>query len=519
MTVSLVRLDQLYKPDTFDDQKNAAAIAGGEASSVDYADFQEFVLSQIKRIIWGNAAGNWHDDIATVHGGDASLKALYDATDLEEKDFLRWKLNLQDIAVPGAQAYVTLTNAGDPPSEVIAIAVATKGAVSAQLAGAVGSAQLTELSGESPLKPKNLVSIFDATSGDPIMSDDRRVWGLLQVGSAATDGNNFALTGNDLGQITFVRQNATFDDLELCPAADIGGKSINYAYTVRRDLANMPEDALRGDLSEADQIAAGFGGLDSAYDGGHFIEVDGNDIDIRLADTKSFTIRKSGGNVLFTVLRTDAGSADKVQVTGDVDLFDVDAADNDFAQGVKVDTADQAINVGVTAVGVIDSSAIELRATTGAAEVAAPSGNVQFQTVRETTALPLDDATTGAISALKTVFEGSGSFVSVSDALKYAMEKGGVDLGLNVFVAGANYAQGVNIPAATFDLTTHDIDMNTPANVDTFLFLNGRLLYGGNVTTKNDVYPGTTPANGDLKVDFPKGVKSGDVIISIALQQ
>ena len=91
MTVSLVRLDQLYKPDTFDDQKNAAAIAGGEASSVDYADFQEFVLSQIKRIIWGNAAGNWHDDIATVHGGDASLKALYDATDLEEKDFLCWK--------------------------------------------------------------------------------------------------------------------------------------------------------------------------------------------------------------------------------------------------------------------------------------------------------------------------------------------------------------------------------------------------------------------------------------------
>jgi len=518
MTVSLVRLDQLYKPDSFDDQKSAAAIAGGEASSVDYADFQEFVLSQVKRIIHGDAAGNWHDDIATVFGGDASLKALYNQTALEEKDFLRWKLNLQDIAVPGAQAYVTLTNAGDPPSEVIAINVATKGAVVAQLGGAVGSASLTELSGESPLKPKNLVSIFDATTGDPITSSDRRVWGLLQVGSAATDGNNFALTGNDLGQITFVRQNATFDDLELCPAADIGGKSINYSYTVRNDLASMVEDSLRGDLSEADQIAAGFGGLDSAYDGGHYIEVDANDVDIRLADTKKWIFRKSGGNILFQIERNDGGT-DLVQVTGDVDLFDCDAADNNFAQGAAFDTTDQAINVGKTAVGVIDSSAIELRATTGAAEVSAPAGNVQFQTVRETTALPLDDATTGAISALKTVFEGSGAFVSISDALKYAMEKGGVDLDLKIFVAGSNYAQGVNIPAATFDLTTHSIDMNTPANVDTFVFLNGRLLYGGNVTVKNDVYVGTTASAGDLKVDFPKGVKSGDVLISIALQQ
>jgi hypothetical protein len=51
------------------------------------------------------------------------------------------------------------------------------------------------------------------------------------------------------------------------------------------------------------------------------------------------------------------------------------------------------------------------------------------------------------------------------------------------------------------------------------LFLNGRLLYGGNGTTKNDVYAGTAPASGDLMVDFPKGVKSGDVIITLALQQ
>ncbi len=61
--------------------------------------------------------------------------------------------------------------------------------------------------------------------------------------------------------------------------------------------------------------------------------------------------------------------------------------------------------------------------------------------------------------------------------------------------------------------------MNTPSGVDTFVFLNGRLLYGGNATTNNDVYAGTTPASGDIKVDFPGGVKSGDVFIAIQLSQ
>jgi hypothetical protein len=520
MTVSLIRLDQQHSPDVFDDTKSAASIALAETASVDYADFQEYVLSQLKRIIHGDDAGNWHDDIATVFTTPHSLKALGQHTTLDDKQIVLWKMLLQDITVTAAQNFEELDQAGEFPSEVIAILAATNGAVSAQLAGAVGSHSLTEIAGQNALKPKNLVAIFDASSGDPIMSDNRRIWGLLQVGAAATDGNAFAATGNDAAQISFVRQNATFDDLEACPVADIAGKSINYSYTVRNDMASFAEDAWRGDLSEADQIAGGFGGLDAAYDGGEFMEVDASDVDIRLADTKSWVVRKgSGGAILWQVTRTDAGTADVVQIAGAVDTFDVDAADSDFLQGATFDSGGQSINVGTTALGVIDSTSIELRATTGNAEVAAPSGEVQFQTVRETTALPLDDATTGAISALKTVLAGAGTFISVADAIKYAAQQGGVDLSLKIFVAASNYAQGANIPAATFDLTAYSIDMNTPANVDAFIFLNGRLLHGGNVTVKNDVYVGSTASAGDLAVDFPKGIKSGDVLISIGLQQ
>lgn len=62
MGINLQRLDQIAKPDAFDDQKTAAAIATSETSSADYSEFQEYLLSQIKRILYGNKTGNWYDD-------------------------------------------------------------------------------------------------------------------------------------------------------------------------------------------------------------------------------------------------------------------------------------------------------------------------------------------------------------------------------------------------------------------------------------------------------------------------
>lgn len=69
MGTNLQRLDQIAKPDDFDDQKTAAEISTAEVSSTDYAEFQEFVLSQIKRIIHGDHAGNWHDDAGAIPKG------------------------------------------------------------------------------------------------------------------------------------------------------------------------------------------------------------------------------------------------------------------------------------------------------------------------------------------------------------------------------------------------------------------------------------------------------------------
>lgn len=74
---ALKRLRQIAKPDSFDDTLSAAAVAAIEAAASDFHDFQEALLSQLKRIIHGDAAGDWNADPASAFGGDASLKALY----------------------------------------------------------------------------------------------------------------------------------------------------------------------------------------------------------------------------------------------------------------------------------------------------------------------------------------------------------------------------------------------------------------------------------------------------------
>jgi hypothetical protein len=510
MAVSLQRLASLHKPDTFDDTLNAASIAGIESSAVDYSDFLEGILSQLKRIIHGGDSGDWHADV-TSYG---TLKTLGALTALNEKLTLRWRLNTTDIgAITTNAQHTLLDSAGEPPDKVIAIATTVKGAVAAQLAGAVGTAGLDEISGSNTLNPKNLVAIFDGTTGDPILSSGRRVWGLLQVGSAATDGNAFATSGDDQGQISFVRPNSTYDDLELVPAGDMDGETPIYAFSNRDDIDSTAEDVFRGGLASADPTQGVTVSLDAAYDGGNYITADGSDVDVRLADTVSFVVRKSGGNAMLQVTRTDSGT-DTITVTSTTELLDVDATTTDFANDISVDSATQTINIAKTASGVIDSTAIELRATTGDAKIQAASGDLNFVTTRQAS-LPLDDATAGAISALT-----GGPHASVSAAIAHAMTiggSGGLSLSLKVFTAGSNYNQDVNIPAATLDLSSFSIDMNTPSGVDAFIFLNGRLLKGGNVTTQNDIYVGDTAADGDVKVDFPKGIKTGDVLITIGL--
>ncbi len=259
MGKSLQRPDSIAPPESLDDQRTAAQVAATETTAEDLDQFNDGVLSQVKRIIHGDGTGNWYDNPITVHGGDATLYALFNRATLEAKFQIRWRYNLTDVVVGNGHNYVVLDEANQPPDRNISLSPGVRGAVAAQLASTVGLNSLDTIAGQTLVKPKNLVAIFNGDSGDALFSDERQIWGLLQVGVGATDGNPFTLAGNDLGQISFVRFNSTFDDLEACPVADIEDQKIAYAFSERRTLHEFLEEEFRGDVSGAGGGGAGLG--------------------------------------------------------------------------------------------------------------------------------------------------------------------------------------------------------------------------------------------------------------------
>jgi hypothetical protein len=418
----------------------------------------------------------------------------------------------------GAGDQKTLSAAGtETPSETAAVgAGSANGAVVATLTADVGQHALTEVAGLNAITPKTLLLIRDAATFDPVLSGGREVYGLLQAETGVVDGEAFNDTAKQ-AQISFVRQNAAGDDLEACPGADIAGKIINYSYVSRSQSYLLNEqDFLVGTFQDPQSAAATT--LQEAYTAGNQVDVltaEGHLIFNLSQDLTEFRVQRNSTS--FAYLKRDDTLGDSL--TLDLDTLDVNNAnDADFLNGAAFDTGGTTINVGVTA-GQIDATALVARATTGNLTVHSNSGEVQYRDVRETTALPFTDATAGAISALP-----GGPYASISAAIRSALLS--ADLNIYTQVLQASYAQDANVPGSgngnaqdwspVLSFATKSIDMNTPAGVDTLIIYNGAVLFGGNGTTNNDVYVGTTAASGDLKYDFTKGVKSGDTVLALS---
>jgi hypothetical protein len=74
MGESKIRYRVVRVADKTDDQKTAIGILNSLATSVTQEDLQEFILSQIKRIIHGDLPGTWRDDFETT--GILNLQGL-----------------------------------------------------------------------------------------------------------------------------------------------------------------------------------------------------------------------------------------------------------------------------------------------------------------------------------------------------------------------------------------------------------------------------------------------------------
>jgi hypothetical protein len=412
-----------------------------------------------------------------------------------------------DVTVGGTDDYVILA-LGELPSQTVAAigSVTTLGTVAAYDSVFTGNT-LDEVSGTNALNPKNLCIVTDASTGDPILSSGRQIYALFQTESS-TNGSTMTGTTPNRAKLSFVRPNATFDDLEACPAADIQGKTINYATRERVRLEDLTEqDFLKGAV--VDVPAGSTPTRQTIYDNQGVTPVDLTTnaiLDLEGAGLE-WQIRDDLEAILFRIIEGSAGSASKVAVEDDVDEFDVDAVISDFLNGIQVDTgaAGTQINIGTTA-NQIDSG--------GALKVASGgSGDLEMEAAGE---VLFDDTNRGGSTWTATAVKLSETTQEWDD---YETEFGEVSI-FNALVQASQKAARVkgqailqNDVAADTDVdatTSGNLDVDLPdySGVGTFVddcdvYLNGELLRNGaNAAANEDVYPGTTPAQGMLKFEF-----------------
>jgi hypothetical protein len=405
----------------------------------------------------------------------------------------------------GGAGDVVILGTGELPSQLTAAvgAVTSLGTVVVTHGGTFGQHDLTELSGPNDLNPKNLVAIFDGTTRDPILdASDRQIWGLLQGESGLTDGTTITDTTTTRVQFSFVVVNSTGDDLVAVDGADIGGQTINYCFRERVRFEDLTEaDFLKGAIVDTPGSATSVD-RQNVYDNQGTTPVDvttNSTLDLE-GPGLEWLIRDDLEAILFRVLEGSAGGTSEIQFGSDVDVFNNDAVDNDFANGATINSGGtRPIAIGETD-GVIASTAGDLRVF-GTGELLLDDGNFTAEGTWAQAGVKVTEDTT-EITTYETNFGGE---VSLFNAINQA------------------YAQSTarrKVVAVVTTTAAADADVSGPSNdnnidadlgdlsagtfvTDYDIYLNGVLLRNGaDASANHDVYPGTSLANGQLKFEF-----------------
>lgn len=462
--------------------------------------------SQINNFL-NKQTGNWYSDLNTVNGKKRALNDLNtDLDDVEEKRILFRVFNLADILVPTGQNYVVLGVGEIPGITTAAVgAVTTLGTVVAYYASFPGHS-MNLVTGSDALHPKNLCIITDAITGDPILSSGRVVFALLQY-ETATDGTTITAVSPNRVQLSFVRHDATGDALEAVPFADVEGKTIHYAYVRRINFDAIPESAF---LTGAFVDTAGTVTVtrQSAYDNQGTTPVElANNALLDIAAGKYWELRDSANADLFKLTDGVSGSNTTLLIGADVDVLDINAIDNDFAQGVSVaSTKTRPIDIGQND-GVVETTAGALNVK-GFTDLSFDDGNRTGSTYSAPVKLA---ASLAEWSAFEAAFGAELSLLAAITAARNGRGKTKVYANVTATATAGTDVGGVGGGA--------NLDAQLPAmNGGTFLtdydvFVNGELMRPAAGVGVNDYYPGTSLANGQLKFDFV--LRVNDVICVI----
>jgi hypothetical protein len=503
MARTFIRQDtQIRNSDEYNDTISPS-LSNYETNPTNIEDDLNSLRSQVNNVLT-EQTGNWYDTLVTPTALDAGTARGVNSlnTDLhavERKRVLVAVSSLADVTVGTGNNFVILSGAQLPSNTTAAIgAVTTRGTVVAHNSS-FGSHSLAEVSGTTAISPKNLCEIVDGATRDPILSDGRVVYALLQSESN-TDGSTLTGTTPNRAQLSFVRINAAGDDLEAVPFADIEGRTINYASVERKAFEDLSEqDFLRGAI--VDVPAGSTVTRQVAYDNQGTTPVNlttNATLDLE-GPGLIWAIRDDLEANLFRIIEGSAGGTSECHIASDVDTFNVDAAVNDFAEGLRVDTGGQRINIGETA-GLIESvSSNDLRIL-GAGELYLDDGNQAGSTWAQTAGIKLSDTT-----AEWNDFEAAYGEVSLLRALYLARAaargKTFHPIGSPIS-ANNNVTTGVDLSGGNF-LTDYDV------------FLNGNLLRpGADSSANHDYYPGDNLSTGQLKFEF--NLKPNDVLCIIS---
>jgi hypothetical protein len=462
-------------------------------------------------------AGTWYTPIptpgtfenGTARGVHTINQSLHD---LERKRLLE-RISMVGVNITGGTGqHVVLTAPQLPNYTTLAIgAVTSLGTVVATASPFSNPSVSAVVTGANALQPKNLLRIVDSSSGDPILdSVGREVFGLLQSESSV-NGSTCSDTGPNRLQISYVVRNSTNDALILATAGVLNGKTFDYGFVRRAALQDLPEEAWLGDGF----VDSGVANVtrQSGYDNQGTTPVNlatNATLDLE-GPGLIWAIRDDLESEIFKITEGSAGGTTEVTVTYDVDQFNVQAAANNFIQGLKVSLVSNEIDIGIVPGTISSVGSADLRVL-GAGELLLDDGNQTGSTWAQTTGIKLSDTTSewdafeiafGEVSLLNAIVQAKNTGSS-RGAKVYANVTANVNADTDV----GGIAGGANLDAQLPDMSTGSF------LTDYDLYVNGSLMRpGANGAANNDFYPGTSLANGQVKFEFK--LKTGDVVTVI----
>jgi len=515
---------QIWQSDAYDDTV-APTLANYETNPTNLETDLNNIRSDLS-YLKDMQAGNWYDTLlvpVTFEGGAArGIDNLnQNLHDFEHKRVLRSVCNLTDVGPLGSVQGVIL-GAGELPANTTAAigAVTTLGTVvaTATVFGTFSAADV--VAGSNAVSPKNMGILVDGATRDPILdASGRQVYALFQCESAVDGSTMTGVTPNRL-QISFVVVNATGDGLQLVTAADMNGKTVNYCSVERTYVLNLNEqDFLRG--ATIDTPGQATVTRQAAYDNQGVTPVD--------VTTASYLDLEGPGLVwqirddleapLLEVVEGSAGGTSQVNIRSDVDEFDVDAAVNDFLEGVTVDSGGTAIDIGATAPGVVTSAGLLTLESTGADLKLDSGAQLVFTDQWQAGSGYATDLVLSDAAAEWDAYETAFGEVSLLNALVQAYNHGarGTKVYANVT---ANVAANADVGGVGggANLDAQLPDMSGGSFLDDYdVFVNGQLQRpGADAAANNDYYPGTSLANGQLKFEYKlKGVGANPDVICV----